>query len=56
MARFGIVRDGVIENVVEAEHEASCAHLRPVVLLPLEVGPGWQYDGTEFTEPETQTE
>lgn len=56
MARFatfvdGVVENGTVKNVVEAENEAACAHLAPVVVAPDQVGPGWLYDGEEFSEP-----
>lgn len=52
MARYAVIRDGVVENVVEADNEQDCSHLAPIVEAPSGVGRGWLYDGTEFSEPE----
>jgi hypothetical protein len=59
MARFAVWRDApqsaghpfIVVNVVEAESEAACAHLAPVVEAPDEVGIDWLYDGLDFYEP-----
>lgn len=50
MARFAVIRDGVVANVVEAKNEQDCSHLAPVVPAPDQVARGWAYDGTDFSE------
>lgn len=52
MARFAVVRNGVVANVVEAENEQACAHLAPVVAAPDAVAGGWLHDGSDFSPPE----
>lgn len=59
MARFAVVRENagnqdwpfVVENVVEAASAEACAHLEPVAPAPDDVGRGWLYNGSEFSEP-----
>lgn len=58
MARFatfvdGIVENGIVANIVEAENEQACSHLAPVVPVADDVARGWLYDGEAFSKPPT---
>ncbi|MCC3244693.1 hypothetical protein LG047_05055 [Methylocystis sp. WRRC1] len=54
--RFALIRDGVVENVVEAEENFPSGHSPTdggVIALPAQnAGPGWIYDGETFSPPD----
>lgn len=53
---YAIIRDGVVENVVEWDGESTWTPPDGTTLQPLNgspAGPGWSFDGSEFTAPPT---
>lgn len=57
--RAAIVRDGLVENVVEYDPDGDWAAPVGTDAIPLDgdrAGPGWTYDGTEFTPPAAAAE
>jgi len=53
--RFALVRDGVVENVIEAEEDFPNVEFPEgggAAALPAQnAGPGWTYDGATFLPP-----
>lgn len=49
MARYAIITDGTVENIVKAE--ASFAAEQGWAEAPAHVSPGWLYDGQTWSEP-----
>jgi hypothetical protein len=48
--RLALVRDGVVENVIEANENFISAD-GALVLPAQDAGPGWTYDGERFSPP-----
>lgn len=47
--RYAIIENGVVINVVVADAELAAQN---GWIACLDAGPGWKYDGTNFTEPD----
>lgn len=48
MMRAAKIQNGIVENVIETEVDASAYGF---ISCPTEVGPGWTYDGETFSPP-----
>lgn len=53
MNRYAIIENGVVVNVVLWDGQTQWADSQAAILLPAgsPVGPGYTYDGTNFTAP-----
>ena len=49
--RIAIIRDGVVLNVIIADEDFVPDEGYVAVETDI-AGPGWSYDGTDFTEPD----
>lgn len=49
MAKYAIIKDGVVVNAAEADEQFAQA--QGWVLLTDNAGIGWGWDGTDFVEP-----
>ena len=51
MSRVALIRNGVVENVIEADVEFAATLGYDEAIETLVAGPGWRYDGGEFQPP-----
>lgn len=51
MSRIALIRDGIVENVIEADAEFAAGLGYDDAIETLAAGPGWAWDGSEFTAP-----
>lgn len=53
MTNYAVVANGVVENVIVWDGESEYPNSSALINLTAhpEVGPGWAYDGANFTAP-----